>query len=123
VLDPALLTAGLQVVDLGVPPRALIAAQTRVIELVREIGETYVAMFMATGWKSFLEGGATPERLEELTRTVARLQPAAAQALLASFRTEMASIVGRAVEQRVEAELGPPAVRWPSTNTEGEAAT
>lgn len=101
VLDPALLTAGLQVVDLGVPPRALIAAQTRVIELVREIGETYVAMFMETGWRSFVEGGTTPERLEELTRTVARLQPAAAQALLASFRTEMAA----AVEQRVQAEL------------------
>jgi DNA-binding transcriptional MerR regulator len=101
VLDPPLLAAGLQVLDLGVPPHALIAAQTRVIELVREIGETYVEMFLETAWRSFVEAGSPPERLEELTRTVARLQPAAAQALLASFRTEMAA----AVERRVQVEL------------------
>ena len=47
VLDPALLTAGLQVVALGVPPDELIAAQARVNEHVREIAQTYVQMFLA----------------------------------------------------------------------------
>lgn len=102
VLDPALLTAGLQVVELGVPPQALIAAQTRVIELVREIAETYVGMYRETGWRAFVDAGAPPERLEEVRRTVERLQPAAAQALLASFRTEMAA----AVERGMQVELG-----------------
>jgi DNA-binding transcriptional MerR regulator len=101
VLDPALLTAGLQVVELGVPPPALIAAQSRVIELVREIAATYVSMFLETGWRAFVDEGSPPERLDEIGRTVARLQPAAAQALLASFRTEMAA----AVEQSLQAEL------------------
>jgi DNA-binding transcriptional MerR regulator len=101
VLDPSLLTAGLQVVELGVPPRALIAAQTRVIELVREIADTYVQMFLETRWRSFLDDGAPPESVEEMARTVARLQPAAAQALLASFRTEMAA----AVEKSTQAHL------------------
>ena len=102
VLDPALLTAGQQVVDLGVPPAALIAAQTRVIELVREIATTDVQMYVDTGWRAFAEAGAPREQLDEVRTTVARLQPAAAQALLASFRTEMAA----AVEAAVLHELG-----------------
>ena len=102
VLDPALLAAGQQVVDLGVPPAALIAAQTRVIELVREIATTYVQMYVDTGWRAFAEAGAPRAQLDEVRATVARLQPAAAQALLASFRTEMAA----AVESAVLRELG-----------------
>ncbi|MGY1805584.1 MerR family transcriptional regulator [Blastococcus sp. SYSU D00922] len=101
VLDPALLTAGLQVVNLGVPPEDLIEAQTRVNQHVREIAQTYVGMFVRTGWQAFLDAGSPPEQLDALRDTVARLQPAAAQAVLAAFRTEMAA----AVEQALEAEL------------------
>ena len=98
VLDPPLLTAGLQVVALGVPPDRLIDAQSRVNELVRKIADVYVGMYLETGWRTFVEAGAPPEQLETVRTTVARLQPAAAQALLASFRTEMASAVRAAVE-------------------------
>ena len=98
VVDPALLTAGLQVVGLGVPPEQLIAAQAAVNEHVREIARTYVQMFVDTGWRAFLEAGAPPEELERVQATVARLQPVAAQALLAAFRTEMATAVESAVE-------------------------
>lgn len=101
VLDPALLTAGLHVVSLGIPPRQLITAQARVIELVRQIADTYVQMFRETAWQDFVEAGAPAEQLNHIRSTVARLQPAAAQALLASFRTEMAA----AVERGVQAEL------------------
>jgi DNA-binding transcriptional MerR regulator len=98
ILDPALLTAGLQVVGLGVPPDDLIDAQTRVNELVREIAQTYVQMFLGSGLQAFLEAGPPPEPLDRVRDTVARLQPAAAQALLAAFRTEMAAAVEAAVE-------------------------
>lgn len=101
VLDPALLTAGLQVVELGVPPHALLEAQARVVELVREVAATYVGMYRDTGWRTFVEAGAPPEQLEQVRAVVARLQPVAAQALLASFRSEMAA----AVEQGLQAEL------------------
>jgi DNA-binding transcriptional MerR regulator len=101
VLDPALLTAGLQVLALGVPPDALIEAQTRVNALVREIARTYVQMFLDSGQQAFVDAGAPPEQLQRVKDTVARLQPAAAQALLAAFRTEMAA----AVEQTIEAVL------------------
>jgi DNA-binding transcriptional MerR regulator len=98
VLDPALLTAGLQVVALGVPPDDLITAQAAVNEHVREIAQTYVTMFLETGMRAFVEAGAPPDQLERVRATVARLQPAAAQALLAAFRTEMAAAVEGAVE-------------------------
>ncbi|MCA0144253.1 MerR family transcriptional regulator [Blastococcus sp. LR1] len=98
VLDPALLTAGLQVVELGVPPAALITAQAQVNAHVREIARIYVEMFVDTGWREFVEAGAPRERLDEILATVTRLQPVAAQALLAAFRTEMATEVEVAVE-------------------------
>jgi len=100
VLDPALLTAGLQVVELGVPPRALIAAQAEVTRHVREIAATYVEMFLSTGVEGLLPDDAG-DHLEEVQAAVARLQSAAAQALLASFRTQMSE----AVEAAVGAEL------------------
>jgi DNA-binding transcriptional MerR regulator len=97
VLDPALLAAGLQVVALGVPPADLIDAQTRVNEHVREIAQTYVRMFLRSGWQAFVDAGAPPDQLHRVQDTVARLQPAAAQALLAAFRTEMATAVEDAI--------------------------
>jgi DNA-binding transcriptional MerR regulator len=116
VLDPALLTAGLQVVGLGVPPDDLIEAQTRVNEHVREIAHIYVQMFLGSGLQAFLDAGVPPEHLERARDTVARLQPAAAQALLAAFRTEMAAAVGEAVEtvlSRLAEEPGSPPASSP----------
>jgi DNA-binding IclR family transcriptional regulator len=107
VLDPALLTAGLQVVGLGVPPDDLIDAQAQVNEHVREIAQTYVGMFVRTGWQAFVDAGAPPDQLDTVRDTVARLQPAAAQAVLAAFRTEMAAAVEAALEtalSRLEGE-------------------
>jgi DNA-binding transcriptional MerR regulator len=101
VLDPALLTAGLQVVELGVPPRALLAAQSEVVRHVEEVARTYVRMFVSAAADDLVTAAAQG-RLEEVSGTIARLQAAAAQALLASFRTAMADEVERAVE----AELG-----------------
>jgi DNA-binding transcriptional MerR regulator len=97
VLDPALLAAGLQVVALGVAPAELIEAQRRVNEHVREIAQTYVGMFLRSDWESLVHTDG-PDQLEQVRDTVARLQPAAAQALLAAFRTEMAAAVAGAVE-------------------------
>ncbi len=98
VLDPALLTAGIQVLALGVPLEALIAAQARVSGHVQDIARTYVQMFVETRWQAWVDGGSAPEQLEEIQATVARLQPVAAQAVLAAFRTEMADAVQQAVE-------------------------
>ena len=107
VLDPPLLAAGLQVMALGVPPSALIAAQATVNEHVRQIAQTYVQMFLETGWQALVDDIAPADRLAAIRDTVAGLPPAAAQALLAAFRTEMAAaveaVVGAAVS-RLEGE-------------------
>ena len=58
-------------------------------------------MFVATGLRAFVDAGRAPEQLDRVRDTVARLQPAAAQAVLAAFRTEMAA----AVEETLESVL------------------
>jgi DNA-binding transcriptional MerR regulator len=98
VLDPALLAAGLQVLVLGVPPDDLIDAQATVNAHVREIAGTYVQMFLKTGLPAFVAAEPPAERPERARDLMARLQPAAGQALLAAFRTEMASAVEEAVQ-------------------------
>lgn len=101
VLDPTLLAAGLQVVRLGVAPDALIDAQLRVAELVEEAARVYVEMFHTTVWKDFLDRGAPPEDWPRLRAVVEQVQPVAAQALLASFRSAMATAVATELEEVV----------------------
>lgn len=101
VLDPTLLAAGLQVMRLGVDPRALIAAQSQVAELVEEAARVYVDMFHSTVWKDFLDAGAPAEQWPALRSTAEQMQPVAAQAMLASFRSAMASAVAVELDEVV----------------------
>ena len=102
VLDPPLLEAGLRGVRLGLPSAALVAAQQQVVELVEQAASVYVAMFRDTVWREFVDAGMPEQGWPAIQTVVEGLQPVAAQALLASFRSAMAS----AVAQEVEAELG-----------------
>lgn len=95
VMDPTLLSAGLQVVRLGVPHLALIEAQLKVAELVEQAAQVYVEMFHTTVWESFVERGMPRDEWDLLRSTVEQMQPVAAQALLASFRSAMAAAVAR----------------------------
>lgn len=101
VLDPALLDAGLRGVRLGLPAAALVAAQQQVVELVEQAAAVYVAMFRETVWRSFVAAGTPADGWPGIQTVVEGLQPVAAQAMLASFRSAMAS----AVAEEVEAEL------------------
>lgn len=101
VLDPALLEAGLRGVRLGLPSGALVAAQQQVVELVEQAAALYVGMFRDTVWREFVDAGTPEDGWPRIQTVVEGLQPVAAQALLASFRSAMAS----AVAQEVEAEL------------------
>ncbi len=93
VLDPTLLEAGLQVVRLGIPPDAVVAAQQQVVGLVEQAAAVYVQMFRDTLWRDFADRGAPREEWDRVQRLVEGLQPVAAQALLASFRTAMAAAI------------------------------
>lgn len=102
VLDPPLLDAGIRGVRLGLPPDALVAAQQQVVELVERAAEVYVAMFRDTVWQDFVAAGCPEDGWTRMQAVVEGLQPVAAQAMLASFRTAMAA----AVAQQVEVDLG-----------------
>lgn len=103
VLDPALVTAGIQVMRLGIDPARVVHAQRDVTELVEKAAETYVEMFRDTVWADFVARGAPEQEWERVLDVVERLQPLAAQALLASFRTAMADAAARAYEEVVAA--------------------
>jgi hypothetical protein len=98
VHDPALLVSGLQVVELGVPPERLISAQAQVNEHVRAVARSYVQLIVDTAWRDLVGAGAPLDAVRDLG---ARLQPVAAQAVLAAFRTEMAAAVQEAVEREL----------------------
>ena len=101
VLDPSLLDAGLRGIRLGLPADALVATQQRVVELVEQAAQAYVEMFRDTVWKAFVEQGSPEQGWERISAVVEGLQPVAAQAMLASFRSAMAA----AVAQEVDADL------------------
>ncbi|MCU1693613.1 MAG: putative MerR-family transcriptional regulator [Frankiales bacterium] len=103
VLDPTLLAAGLQVVRLGIPPSAVVTAQQQVVELVEKAAETYVVMFRDSLWRDFADRGAPREEWDRMQAIMESLQPVAAQALLASFRTAMASAIAVSLADEIAA--------------------
>ena len=109
VLDPTLLAAGMQVIRLGVDPKSVIDAQLEVAELVDEAARIYVEMFHSTVWKAFVDAGAPAADWPRLRSAVEQMQPVAAQALLASFRSAMAQAVAVEVDEVVGrvADVGP----------------
>ncbi|MCW2777342.1 MAG: putative MerR-family transcriptional regulator [Frankiales bacterium] len=103
VLDPTLLAAGLQVVRLGIPPLAVVVAQRQVVELVEKAADTYVAMFRDSLWRDFADRGAPRDEWDRMQAIMESLQPVAAQALLASFRTAMASAIAASLADEIAA--------------------
>jgi DNA-binding transcriptional MerR regulator len=98
VLDPPLLDAGVRGVRLGLPAPELVAAQQQVVELVEQAAEAYVRMFRETVWAEFVADGLPAEGWPRIQTVVEGLQPVAAQAVLASFRSAMAAAVAEEVE-------------------------
>lgn len=99
VLDPGLLDAGVRGVRLGLSAAALVTAQRRVVELVTEAAEVYVAMFRDTVWADYVAAGSPPEGFARIQEVVEGLPPVAAAALLSSFRTAMAAAVSAEIER------------------------
>jgi DNA-binding transcriptional MerR regulator len=93
VADPALLRAGGQVVRLGVPAPEVLALHGELRRHVAAIAEVFVGLFRDTVWAGFVADGLPECRLPEVERTVQELQPVAARALLAAFRSAMRDAV------------------------------
>jgi DNA-binding transcriptional MerR regulator len=89
LLQPDLVDAGQQVIALGVPPDAVVAAQPKIAEHAKAVAQLFVDLIATTVWRDFVERGMPAEEWERMRETVAALIPIAGQALLASFRAAM----------------------------------
>ncbi len=88
-------------VRLGIPPVAVVDAQQQVVELVERAAELYVGMFRDTLWRDFADRGAPEDEWGRMQALMESLQPVAAQALLASFRTAMASAIAASLADEI----------------------
>jgi DNA-binding transcriptional MerR regulator len=97
LLQPDLIDAGQQVIALGVPPEAVLAAQPLVAEHAKAVAKIFVDLVATTVWRDFVERGMPAAEWERMRDTIAALVPIAGQALLASFRAAMRERVDEVV--------------------------
>jgi DNA-binding transcriptional MerR regulator len=97
LLQPDLIDAGQRVIALGVPPEAVLAAQSQVTEHAKAVAKIFVDLIATTVWRDFVEHGMPASEWERMRDTVAALVPIAGQALLATFRAAMREQVDEVV--------------------------
>ena len=68
---------------------------------MEQAAEVYVAMVRDTLWRDFADRGAPRDEWDRMQGLMESLQPVAAQALLASFRTAMASAIAEALSDEL----------------------
>ncbi|MGH3751978.1 MAG: MerR family transcriptional regulator [Pseudonocardiaceae bacterium] len=102
VTNPALLRAGAQAVCLGMPFDAVTALRPELLKHARAISELFVGLFRDTVWRDYVARGMPQGELSEVQGIVGALQPVAAQALLAAFRSTMSEAVEAFVQEECE---------------------
>lgn len=103
ITNPALLRAGAQTVRLGIPVEAVLALRPELVRHARAIAELFVGLFRDTLWCEHVERGLPSGELPEVRRVVEALQPVAAQALLAAFRSAMHEAIEAFVTEQLSA--------------------
>ncbi|MGH4014257.1 MAG: MerR family transcriptional regulator [Pseudonocardiaceae bacterium] len=106
ITNPALVRAGAQTVRLGIPVDAVLALRPELIRHVRAISELFVALFRDTVWREHVARGMPNSELAEVRRIVEALQPVAAQALLAAFRSAMPEAIEAFVREQLAGGAG-----------------
>ena len=101
ITNPALLRAGAQTVRLGIPVEAVLALRPELVRHVRAIAELFVGLFRDTMWREHVARGMPSGELAEVRRVVEELQPVAAQALLAAFRSAMPEAIEAFVREQL----------------------
>lgn len=103
ITNPALLRAGAQTVRLGIPVDAVLDLRPELVRHVRAISELFVGLFRDTVWRDHVVHGMPNGELPEVRRIVEALQPVAAQALLAAFRSAMPEAIEVFVREQLAA--------------------
>ena len=101
--NPALLRSGAQTVRLGIPVDAVLDLRPELVRHVRAISDLFVGLFRDTVWRDHVAHGMPNSELSEVHRIVEALQPVAAQALLAAFRSAMPEAIEAFVREQLAA--------------------
>jgi DNA-binding transcriptional MerR regulator len=102
ITNPALLRAGVQAVRLGMPVDAVMALRPELLKHARALSELFVGLFRDTVWRDYVARGMPQGELSEVHGVVEALQPVAAQALLAAFRSAMPEAIEAFVREECE---------------------
>ena len=102
--SPALLRAAEEVAARGIPLPAALRAIEKVQRSCESAARAFIDLFLDELWAPFEEAGQPEESWPEITETIERIRPIAADALLATFRQTMTREVeaafGKALERR-----------------------
>jgi DNA-binding transcriptional MerR regulator len=102
IINPGLLRAGAQAVRLGMPVDAVMAMRPELLKHVRAISELFVGLFRDTVWRDYVARGMPQDEWSEVHGVVEALQPVAAQALLAAFRSTMPEAIEAFVREECD---------------------
>jgi DNA-binding transcriptional MerR regulator len=102
--SPALLRAAEDVMKMGIPLPAALAAIEKLSRNSQSSARTFVNLFVEELWKPFDEAGRPDEGWAEIIESIERLRPLAVEALNATFRlaltTEVEKAFGEVLERR-----------------------
>ena len=99
--SPKLLHVGAELVTAGIPLRAILDEYERLKADARTIATRFVALFEANVWEPFVEAGLPPERLAEVTESLQRSRPTAAQAMDAALAMAMEEAVAESTIRQI----------------------
>lgn len=102
--SPRLIDIGAQLVAAGIPLSATLDEYDNVRDDLARIAHRFVVMFEDHVWEPYVQQGFPPERLNEITETMQRLRPTAAETV--------ATVLARAMEEEVEASTARQVARF-----------
>lgn len=102
VASPRLIEIAEEVLDRGVPPRAMLDVLEVIQRSSAHTAEAFAQLFLRWVWQPFEEEGRPEERWGEVLESIERLRPIASEALVSVFRM----VMSKTVEDEFGRELG-----------------
>jgi DNA-binding transcriptional MerR regulator len=100
--SPALLRAAEEVLKMGIPLPAAMAAIEKLNRSSKTAARTFVDLFLKELWKPFDDAGRPDEGWTEITESIGRLRPLALEAMGANFRMILTEEIEKAFGEALE---------------------
>jgi DNA-binding transcriptional MerR regulator len=98
--SPTLWRASMELLDQGIPAEQVIEIAERLSASSAAVADSFVSVFRETFWDPFVASDRPAEEWERLHRIQQRLQPLAAEAMLAAFNIAMLDAIERVLEEQ-----------------------